>query len=88
MLNGADTTLVQNLLKEELDHYVKRAQLVENTEYYREGYAIAAADEGDAFTQITIAQAADTLLTMKGVDASFVISNRTDGCPFYFYLVG
>ncbi|KMK77931.1 DHH family phosphoesterase [Alkalihalobacillus pseudalcaliphilus] len=78
--NGADTTLVQNLLKEELDHYVKRAQLVENTEYYREGYAIAAADEGDAFTQITIAQAADTLLTMKGVDASFVISNRTDGC--------
>ncbi|KGA96229.1 hypothetical protein AJ85_09380 [Alkalihalobacillus alcalophilus ATCC 27647 = CGMCC 1.3604] len=78
--NGADTTLVQNLLKEDLDHYVKRAQLVENTEYYRQGYAIAVADENDIFNQVTIAQAADTLLTMKGVDASFVISNRTDGC--------
>ncbi|GAF66380.1 hypothetical protein BTS2_3280 [Bacillus sp. TS-2] len=77
--NGADTTLVQNLLKEDLDSYVKRAQLVEQTEYYRQGYAIARAEEDELFSQVTIAQAADTLLTMKGVEASFVISRRHDG---------
>lgn len=77
--NGADTALVQKLLKEDLEQYVRRAKLVESVEYYREGLAIAMADEEEIYSQITIAQAADTLLTMKGVVASFVISKRKDG---------
>ncbi|WP_088104590.1 DHH family phosphoesterase [Halalkalibacter urbisdiaboli] len=77
--NGADTTLVQKLLKEDLDQYVKRARLVESAEYYLEGFAIATAREGETFNQIIIAQAADTLLMMKDVVASFVISKRQDG---------
>ncbi|WP_017725821.1 DHH family phosphoesterase [Halalkalibacterium ligniniphilum] len=77
--NGADTVLVQKLLKEDLDHYVKRAKLVESAEIYREGLAIAKADDEDMISQVLIAQAADTLLTMKDVVASFVISRRQDG---------
>ncbi|ADC49628.1 hypothetical protein BpOF4_07850 [Alkalihalophilus pseudofirmus OF4] len=76
--NGADTTLVQKLLKEDMDQYVKRAKLIENAEVYREGMAIAVADESESLSQIVIAQAADTLLTMKDVAASFVISKRKD----------
>ncbi|GAE26221.1 phosphoesterase [Halalkalibacter wakoensis JCM 9140] len=77
--NGADTTLVQKLLKEDLDHYVKRAKLVESAEYYRKGLAIATASEDETYSQIIIAQAADTLLTMRDTVASFVISKRKDG---------
>ncbi|WP_227936913.1 DHH family phosphoesterase [Alkalihalobacillus deserti] len=77
--NGADTALVQTLLKEDLEHYVKRAKLIETAEFYREGLAIAMADEEETYSQIIIAQAADTLLSMKGTVASFVISKRKDG---------
>ncbi|MFC0561271.1 DHH family phosphoesterase [Halalkalibacter alkalisediminis] len=77
--NGADTTLVQTLLKEDLEHYVKRAKLIETAEFYREGLAIAIADEEEMYSQIMIAQAADTLLSMKETVASFVISKRKDG---------
>ncbi|MED4174658.1 DHHA1 domain-containing protein, partial [Halalkalibacterium halodurans] len=77
--HGADTVLVQKLLKEDLNHYVKRAKLVETAKLYRDGMAIATAREEEAVSQLLIAQAADTLLTMKGVVASFVISRRHDG---------
>ncbi|MFC0471577.1 DHH family phosphoesterase [Halalkalibacter kiskunsagensis] len=77
--NGADTTLVQKLLKEDLDHYIKRAKLIESADYYRYGVAIATAKEDETCSQIIIAQAADTLLTMKDIVASFVISKRKDG---------
>ncbi|MBP3952620.1 DHH family phosphoesterase [Bacillus suaedae] len=77
--NGADTTLVQNLLKEDLEHYIKRSKLVESAEHFLDGYAIATGSEEDTYSQMIIAQAADTLLNMKDVVASFVISKRKDG---------
>ncbi|QXE01685.1 DHH family phosphoesterase [Terribacillus sp. DMT04] len=76
---GADTVLVQRFMKEDLDTYVKRAHLIEHTEIYREGIAISTAEAGQVFGPVVIAQAADTLLTMDGVSASFVISEREDG---------
>ncbi|MDT8862809.1 DHH family phosphoesterase [Alkalihalobacillus sp. MEB130] len=77
--NGADTALVQTLLKEDLEHYIKRSKLVESAEYYRKGLAIATAGEEETYSQIIIAQAADTLLNMRDIVASFVISKRKDG---------
>ncbi|WP_277673854.1 DHH family phosphoesterase [Piscibacillus halophilus] len=76
---GADTVLVQNLLKEDLDVYVRRSELVKNATVYREGVAIAKGLEGEDYGAIIIAQAADTLLTMSNVKASFVIAKRQDG---------
>lgn len=76
---GADTILVQQFLKEDLDIYLKRSQLIERTEIYRHTIAIAKADEDEVFDKVVIAQAADTLLTMNGVMASFVISKFADG---------
>lgn len=76
---GADTVLVQKFMKEDLDIYVRRSHLIENTNVYRDGVAISAAEPGQKFGPVVIAQAADTLLTMSGIVASFVISERADG---------
>ncbi|MGD6943556.1 DHH family phosphoesterase [Cytobacillus gottheilii] len=75
---GADTVLVQKFLKEDVDTYIKRAKLIETVSFYRDGLAIAKGDPNQEFDQVLIAQAADTLLTMDGVIASFVISYRSD----------
>ncbi len=76
--HGADTILVQKFLKEDIDRYVKRSRLIENSHIYKGGIAIAKGDEDEEFGQVLIAQAADTLLSMSGVLASFVISKRID----------
>ncbi|GAE93864.1 phosphoesterase [Gracilibacillus boraciitolerans JCM 21714] len=76
---GADTVLVQKFLKEDLDIYVKRSRLIENTNIYRGNIAISVGNSREAYGPVVIAQAADTLLTMTGVEASFVISERKDG---------
>lgn len=76
---GADTVLVQQFLKEDLDLYVKRSKLIERTEIYRNTIAITKADPGDRYGAVLIAQTADTLLTMTGISASFVIAERSDG---------
>lgn len=76
---GADTILVQKLLKEDIQQFVQRAKFIQNTEIMNNGVAIAKADQEDEYyDQVIIAQAADTLLSMNGVLASFVIAKRDE----------
>lgn len=75
--NGADTVMVQKFLKEDLDQYILKAEIVKNTKIIYNNIAIAIANE--KLNQILIAKTADTLLNMSGILASFVISVRTDG---------
>lgn len=77
--HGADTSLVQKLLKEDLDQFVRRAKIVEAAEIYRDQIAISVGEHSPAHGQILLAQAADTLLTMNQIMASFVIAKRQDG---------
>ncbi|WP_026695836.1 DHH family phosphoesterase [Peribacillus kribbensis] len=74
--HGADTVLVQKFLKESVDTYIQRAKLIESVSFYKEGIAIAKGSPDQMNNHVLIAQAADTLLTMDGVSASFVISKR------------
>ncbi|GAA0427037.1 DHH family phosphoesterase [Virgibacillus salarius] len=76
---GADTVLVQEFLKEDIDVYVERSKLIERSKVYRDKIAISSAEEGQVHGPVLIAQAADILLTMSGITASFVISERKDG---------
>ena len=39
--HGADTVLVQRMLKEDIDTYIERSKIVETVEFFREGIAIA-----------------------------------------------
>src|SRR5690625_7075830 len=54
---------------------IKRNKLIESAYIYRDTIAVAKADEG-LYNQIMIAQAADTLLTVDDVTASFAIALR------------
>ena len=76
---GADTVLVQRLLKEDIETYIERAKLIETVELTDAGVAIARGNEGVVYGSVLIAQTADILLTMLGVTASFVIASRADG---------
>ncbi|WP_246944291.1 DHH family phosphoesterase [Bacillus pinisoli] len=77
--HGADTILVQKFLKEDIDVFVKRSKIVENTAIYKPGIAITKGKQEEKYEQVLIAQAADTLLSMSGVVASFAIAIRQDG---------
>ncbi|MBS4175210.1 DHH family phosphoesterase [Bacillus sp. FJAT-49736] len=75
---GADTILVQKFLKEDINTYVNRAKLIEGVRIYANGIAIAKGDDERKTDPVVTAQAADTLLTMDGINASFVITKRSE----------
>ena len=77
--NGADTVLVQRILKEDLETYVERAKIVQTVEFVGDGIAIAKGEPGRVYSPVLIAQTADILLTMKDVNASFVVAERSEG---------
>ena len=76
--NGADTILVQNLLKQDMNEYIRKSELIEEAYMYKNGFAISYGKENTNYDQVLIAKAADTLLTMTDVIASFVIAKRND----------
>lgn len=77
--NGADTVLVQRMLKEDLNTYLERASIVQTTEFIHEGVVIAHGEKDQVYNSVLIAQTADILLTMKDISASFVLAHRSDG---------
>ncbi|MFJ8064286.1 DHH family phosphoesterase [Psychrobacillus sp. NPDC096426] len=76
--NGADTVLVQRLLKEDIDTYIERSKIVQTVEFFGEGIAIAHGADDIAYSQVLLAQTADILLTMNNITASFVIGRKSD----------
>lgn len=77
---GADTVLVQKFLKETVDSYIQRAKLIQHTVLYKDNIAIASLPENEEeyFDQVLIAQAADSLLSMSEVKASFAVARRDE----------
>lgn len=71
----ADTKLLFNTLKEE---YEARAHIVESAYIYK-GCAIALSEELDAGMNVVLPMAANDLLTINGVDASFVAVAKNGG---------
>ncbi len=76
---GADTVLVQEFLSQDLETYVEQSHILERSEVYAEGMAIATAEPGVIHDQVLIAQAADQLLSLRGIRAAFVIAELQDG---------
>ncbi|PPA68497.1 DHH family phosphoesterase [Jeotgalibacillus proteolyticus] len=75
---GADTVLVQQFLREDVTTYLERARLVETVEFFVHGMAIATGEDQNIHDSVLIAQAADTLLSMEDVAASFVVAMRDE----------
>ena len=73
--NGADVTRVRKLFREDATDYKAKADAVGQAEIYRGNYAISvcATDEVQSPT-IVAAQAANELLNIKGIKASFTLT--------------
>lgn len=76
--HGADTTLTQHFLKDDIDTYIKRSELIRTVNLQDNGIAIAHGDEDQIYHPVTVAQAADELLSLDGVEASYVVAKRED----------
>lgn len=73
---GADTAEVKRFLRTGMKDAVARYKIMQSAELYR-GVAIAAPSEEE--NRIVIAQAADELLNISGVDASIVVAPCDEG---------
>lgn len=73
---GADTAEVKRFLRTGMKDTVARYKIMQSAELYR-GVAIAAPSEEE--NRIVIAQAADELLNISGVDASIVVAPCDEG---------
>lgn len=76
--HGADTILTQHFLKDDIDTYIKRSELIRTVNLQDNGIAIAHGDEDQIYHPVTVAQAADELLSLDGVEASYVVAKRED----------
>lgn len=73
--NGADVTRVRKLFRDDAIEYKTKADAVSQAEIYRQSYAITVC-RGEHVQSPTIvgAQAANELLNIKGIKASFVLT--------------
>ena len=74
---GADTQDVQRMFQSDLDAMVTRYAIMRQAQIYHGDIAVVAADE--AYDRVTAAKAADELLTIRGIRASFVLYRKDDG---------
>lgn len=71
--NGADITKVRRMFRDDIDDYKAKAVAIQNTEIYLEEYAISICQStGVSSPTVVGAQAANELLNVKNVKASFV----------------
>ena len=70
--SGADTAEVQRLFQGDLKDMVTKYDIIRRAEMYRSNIAVSVVEE-PGVDRVAAAQAADDLLTLKGIQASFVI---------------
>ena len=70
--SGADTAEVQRLFQGDLKDMVTKYDIIRRAEMYRSNIAVSVVEE-PGVDRVSAAQAADDLLTLKGVQASFVV---------------
>lgn len=75
---GADLQMTRHFMKENVDSYLQRNHLIDRVEFIGAGNAVVAGEEKKIYDPVTAAQAADSLLNISGVEASFVITKRAE----------
>ncbi len=73
--NGADVTRVRKLFREDALEYKTKADAVSQAEIYKNAYAISVCTHEDIHDPTVVgAQAANELLNIKGIKASFILT--------------
>ena len=77
--SGADVTRVRKMFREDATDYLAKAEAIHNAEIYENYYAISECDSANtASPTLVCAQAANDLLNIKGIKASFVLTLYND----------
>lgn len=76
--SGADLSIVRHLFMESFDSIQLRAKMLADAERF-DGLAITACPNGIQNASIVSAQTADKLITIEGIEASFVLYSLADG---------
>ena len=73
--NGADVTRVRKMLRDDVEDYRAKAEVVSKATIYKDVFAISVAEAGEAHNPTIVgAQAANELLNITGIKASFVLT--------------
>lgn len=75
---GADSTGIRQLVQDDMKTYSAKSDVVKSAEVIGGGIALAACPEGTESAPLIAAQAADALLTIRGISASFVVCREGD----------
>ncbi|MDE6357230.1 MAG: DHH family phosphoesterase, partial [Eubacteriales bacterium] len=70
---GADTVRVKKLFKNSLENYNAKADVVKNAEIFNKDMALSVLTTEVSNPILTVAQAADDLLSIENINASFVL---------------
>jgi len=79
--SGADSTRVRMLFQNDMGTYRARAKAIQMTEVWHDDFAVSVVSGEVQHITIIAAQVADELLNIKGIKASFVLS-EVDDCIF------
>ena len=77
--NGADPTRVKTILKEPFENFMNRVEIINNSIQKTPEIIMAKAPEDKYYTNVMLAQSADLLLTLKGIECSFAIGYLEEG---------
>lgn len=76
---GADSQMIQEFMKENVNNFMERNHLIANARFIDDKMALCTGEEDQTYDPVTAAQAADMLLQVEGIQASFVITKQENG---------
>lgn len=76
--SGADTTNVRQLFQDDLETFIAKAEVVKNARILRKNIALSICPKNTHNESLVAAQAADELLDIRGITASFVLGIREE----------
>ncbi|WFD10263.1 DHH family phosphoesterase [Tepidibacter hydrothermalis] len=79
---GGDTTSVKKLFQGDLENFIVKSQIIKNSQMIDDIIAISVCEDGIGNPKLVSAQAADELLNIKGIRASFVLGKDKDDTVF------
>lgn len=75
---GADTVETKMLFKSNVEDFIARADIIKNTKIINKRICIAYSESEISNINVVIAKAADELLNIKNVEASFILGHKND----------
>lgn len=77
--NGADTANVRQFFQTDMDSFKMKAAIIADAELFAGGFALSVCDGQHKNVHVIISQAADELLNIQDIRASFVVGSNESG---------